>query len=156
MLTKLTKKLNLNGTSDAAQRVSPQPPTTTETDCNSEDSSLSDSDRTLVDDNSPFVSDNRGLSPDDRVGDHKNVALNCDRNTIRSYYFKCEEYTEPAITSDMEPVQVLKVLVDKSMIMGKLKDHLETIVKVPQAYFKICRAHSIECSRMSEQLSSFV
>lgn len=148
MLTKPTKNINLNGNVEANLRVSPQPPT--ETDCNSEDSSLSDSDRTLVESYSPYVPES---SENGALNSHENGTNG--RSAIRAYYFKCEEYTEPAITSDMEPVQVLKVLVDKSMIMGKLKEHLEPIVKVPQSHFKIVRHNDVECSRMSEQLNTF-
>lgn len=132
---------------------------TNENDCNSEDSSLSDSDRTLVESYSPYsamCADQFMQIPTDG-SDIANTSETSKRSA--NLYFKCEEYTEPALTPESEPTQALKVMVDNSMIIGKLKERLEPIVKVPQAYFKIFRhttsSYERECSKMTEQLTTF-
>lgn len=67
--------LNNNTHTNSIRRVSPLPPPPDGTECNSEDSSLSDSDRTLVDDlnqshtSSPIFPDPSLSSPENETGD---------------------------------------------------------------------------------------
>ena len=65
--------LNNNSHTNSIRRVSPLPPPPDGAECNSEDSSLSDSDRTLVDDqshtSSPIFPDPSLSSPENEAGD---------------------------------------------------------------------------------------
>lgn len=174
------------------RRISPLPPLET-TECNSEDSSLSDSDRTLVDmaqddlshisstSHSPVCSDPGQISsPDDS---HRGAISDCDpdndvemtsvpslspsqrlqeQQQQRSYYFRATPYFEALSSTDGEPQNMLKVLVDRSMTIGTLKRHLEPILKVSHQYFKIfygakCTPSqkSTECTRLNDTLSIF-
>ncbi|KAK9300885.1 hypothetical protein QLX08_006588 [Tetragonisca angustula] len=125
---------------------------------NSEDSSLSDSDKTLVGDapgdenfQLPYLSSstsNRAIKMLNQVG-----LENWDNIIDDSeYYFKatpCTNHNE----------KFLKVLVDKRMIFNTLKKNLEPYVGVPAEYFKICRyfdeCSESECSCLLSQLVSY-
>nr|CAD7396000.1 unnamed protein product [Timema poppensis] len=149
----------------------------------SEDSSLTDSDRTIVGDapdeclaqlsspsDSPPGSDQQNVSSpeegntntyhsfakepsgatenwDDEEADTYNTA-----SRASNYYFRATPYKE-------DSHKMLKVLVDKRMILGTLKKDLETYVGVPLEYFKIYRLYSnqqeYECARLTETLSTF-
>lgn len=138
-------------------------------DCNSEDSSLSDGDRTLVE-SLPDNLNHCNLSPPTPETDlllsssGGDSGINSSPNTStssRSYYFKATEIQEGS-TGDGDcggEVKLLKVTVDKNMIMGKLKQELESIIKVPSIYFKISRLVNSqnynECTRMTESLNAF-
>ncbi|XP_067012676.1 ubiquitin carboxyl-terminal hydrolase 47 isoform X2 [Anabrus simplex] len=150
----------------------------------SEDSSLTDSDRTLVGDvpdeclaqlsspsNSPPGSDQQNISSpeegttntyhsfakveqeqpenwDDEDVDTQNAATRA-----LNHYFKAVPYT------DNDNQKMLKVLVDKRMLLGTLKKDLEPHVGVPMEYFKIYRLYSVqqefECARLKDTLSSY-
>lgn len=179
-------QLDLNAAGGEFRRVSPLPPLEA-TECNSEDSSLSDSDRTLVDvaqddlshisstSHSPACSDPGHLSsPDDS---HRGAISDCDPDNDvemasvpspcppakqRFYYFRATPFVEPGVSTDDEPQQMLKVLVDRSMSIGTLKRHLEPVIRVSHQYFKIFYASkacantkSTELTRLSETLSTF-
>nr|CAD7439732.1 unnamed protein product [Timema bartmani] len=149
----------------------------------SEDSSLTDSDRTIVGDapdeclaqlsspsDSPPGSDQQNVSSpeegntntyhsftkepsgaaenwDDEESDTYNAA-----SRASNYYFRATPYKD-------DSHKMLKVLVDKRMILGTLKKDLETYVGVPLEYFKIYRLYSnqqeYECARLTETLSTF-
>lgn len=136
---------------------------------NSEDSSLSDSDRTLVGDapdeclaqlsstsNSPAASEQHLSSPEDphNIFLEENWTEEVEPPTRRcpNYFFKATEVSsEP---SD-HVGKTLKVLVDKRTNLVKLKKELEPYVGVPMEYFKIYRQYSsqdIECTRLTETL----
>ncbi|XP_076386185.1 ubiquitin specific protease 47 isoform X2 [Megachile rotundata] len=106
---------------------------------NSEDSSLSDSDKTLVGDapeddifQSPYgkiiISENRAIKMLNQAG------LENPDNIIddSEYYFKAIPYVSSY-------GKFIHVLVDKRMIFSTLKKHLESYVGVPSEYFKIAR-----------------
>lgn len=166
-------------------RTSPQPVTATACETfgdhsNSEDSSLSDSDRTLVGDapgeclallsshsNSPV--DQHMASPSDPAEDTYNHdvfrlssdEMNWDDEVVRpsrlpNYYFK---YTilsngNSDSFSDSEQTRMCRVQVDKRMNLAKLKKHLEPLVGVSMEYFKVYRQypHDIEWSRLADTL----
>lgn len=142
-------------------------PLSNEVECNSEDSSLSDSDRTLVESvhddsnivsstsHSPINSDQQLSSPEDPIG--KLSDDSSSRSKSRVLYFKAVEFTEQPYKAGMEPYSMLKVLVDRSMLIGKLKEHLQSVLKVPMEYFKLYRTtlDACECTRMTESLNSF-
>ncbi|XP_068965788.1 ubiquitin carboxyl-terminal hydrolase 47-like isoform X1 [Bombus flavifrons] len=125
---------------------------------NSEDSSLSDSDKTLVGDAPgdedfqlpylPSSTSNRAIKMLNQVG-----LENWDNIIDDSeYYFKATPYTN-------HNEKFLKVLVDKRMIFNTLKKNLEPYVGVPAEYFKICRyfdeCGESECSCLLSQLVSY-
>lgn len=132
-----------------------------EAESNSEDSSLSDGDRTLVEsppgdlsrNNSPIVLES--FINDDEAPLENGFAT----KKPPSLFFKATEYFEPTPRTDNEPQAMLKVLVDRNMQIGKLKENLEPILKVSRTYFKIFKtsAHGteMECNRMSESLCSY-
>ncbi|XP_069705284.1 ubiquitin carboxyl-terminal hydrolase 47 isoform X2 [Periplaneta americana] len=147
----------------------------------SEDSSLTDSDRTLVGDvpdeclaqlsspsNSPPGSDRHNISSPEEGNTNtyhsftKEQTENWDDEetdtagaTTRAtnYYFKAAPYT------DNDNQRMLKVLVDKRMLLGTLKKDLEPYVGVPVEYFKIYRLYpgqqEFECARLTESLGSY-
>ncbi|GLH00204.1 Ubiquitin carboxyl-terminal hydrolase 47 [Gryllus bimaculatus] len=146
----------------------------------SEDSSLTDSDRTLVGDvpdeclaqvsspsNSPPGSDQQNISsPEEgttntyhsfQTEQSENWDDEVDTNeaTTRAlnHYFKAVPYLENGTQ------KMLKVLVDKRMLLGTLKNDLEPYVGVPQEYFKIFRMYPMqqeyECARLKDSLSSY-
>lgn len=163
-------------TNSPGMRVSPQPEAgmcNSEAfgdQSNSEDSSLSDSDRTLVGDapgdclgllssssNSP--ADQQMASPSDPAEDVYNLEVfgnplpeemhweyDCiteQSNKATNYYFKAtlEDFMSSP-DSDIEGSKCARILVDKRMNLGKLKKHIEPILGVPMEYFKIYRVDS--------------
>uniref|UniRef100_A0A336ME11 Ubiquitin carboxyl-terminal hydrolase 47 n=1 Tax=Culicoides sonorensis TaxID=179676 RepID=A0A336ME11_CULSO len=170
-------EMNLNASGDY-RRISPLP-LLEPTECNSEDSSLSDSDRTLVDaaqddlshisstSNSPACSDPHLSSPDD-FGEQNNSNSNSDNDVDmtlqlemqmergKSSYFRATPYTELNTSVDEEPQKMLKALVDRSMTVAALKYHLQPYIGVPHTHFKIhLTTRNQECTRLNETLSSF-
>lgn len=127
----------------------------------SEDSSLTDSDRTLIGD----VPD-ECHSDGDQPQPTKNVILaedldneeNWDEDEShthlsphRHFYFKAVPYNE-------YNRKMVKVQVDRRMILGALKTALAPYVGVPSNYFKIYRvsgSQEYECSRLRESLSAY-
>ncbi|PSN42002.1 Ubiquitin carboxyl-terminal hydrolase 47 [Blattella germanica] len=147
----------------------------------SEDSSLTDSDRTLVGDvpdecmahlsspsNSPPGSDRHNISSPEEGNtntyhsftkeqpenwdDEETETVGATTRAI-NYYFKAVPFT------DGDNQRMLKVLVDKRMILGTLKKDLEPYVGVPVEYFKVYRLYTgqqeFECARLNESLTSY-
>ncbi|XP_076622356.1 ubiquitin specific protease 47 [Colletes latitarsis] len=100
---------------------------------NSEDSSLSDSDKTLVGDapeDDYFHVENVSSNTSNRL---KQIKLEHRDNVVddKEYYFEATPYTA-------HNQKFLKVQVDKRMTFIALKNALEPYVGVPTEYFKIC------------------
>ncbi|XP_029160732.1 ubiquitin carboxyl-terminal hydrolase 47 isoform X2 [Nylanderia fulva] len=124
---------------------------------NSEDSSLSDSDKTLVGDAPEGVDIEKIYRP--YSGTFKEYKIskqfeieNWDIDDDSEYYFRATPYT------DSTQQKLLKVLVDKRMRLSTLKKDLEPFVSVPVDYFKIFRLSNSgesECSCLTEQLNSY-
>ncbi|KAF5276470.1 hypothetical protein FQA39_LY06539 [Lamprigera yunnana] len=143
---------------------------------NSEDSSLSDSDRTLVGDapvvlsshsNSP--ADQHMASPSDPAEDtynHDVFRLSSEEMfwdedvpdpsvRIPTYYFKAVMLHNPNDAyNDGDTHKCCRIQVDKRMNLAKLKKNLEPYVGVPMEYFKIYRqySHDLEWSRLADNL----
>ncbi|KAL6422951.1 hypothetical protein ACFW04_010448 [Cataglyphis niger] len=123
---------------------------------NSEDSSLSDSDKTLVGDAPDGVdiepqSWHRRNYRDYKISKQFEIE-NWDIDDDSDYYFRAKPYT------DSTQQKLLKVLVDKRMRLSTLKKDLEPFVSVPVDYFKIFRLSNSgesECSCLTEQLNSY-
>ncbi|XP_070171838.1 ubiquitin carboxyl-terminal hydrolase 47 isoform X1 [Polyergus mexicanus] len=123
---------------------------------NSEDSSLSDSDKTLVGDAPDGVdiepqSWHRRNYRDYKISKQFEIE-NWDIDDDSDYYFRAMPYT------DSTQQKLLKVLVDKRMRFSTLKKDLEPFVNVPMDYFKVFRLSSSgesECSCLTEQLNSY-
>ncbi|XP_050452269.1 ubiquitin carboxyl-terminal hydrolase 47 [Cataglyphis hispanica] len=123
---------------------------------NSEDSSLSDSDKTLVGD----APDGADIEPqswhrrnyrDYKISKQFEIE-NWDIDDDSDYYFRAKPYT------DSTQQKLFKVLVDKRMRLSTLKKDLEPFVSVPVDYFKIFRLSNSgesECSCLTEQLNSY-
>lgn len=143
-----------------------------EPESNSEDSSLSDTDRTLVGDvspmfstsNSPVYSDQHLPSLDDHSkmnGDYydDDDTVMLDVAKTKNYYFKAVSCEEPITIDRDEPVHMLKVMVHRNMTIENLKRALEPFIKVPMEFFKIFRIGStqteIECTYLTDDLTSF-
>lgn len=138
-------------------------------ECNSEDSSLSDSDRTLVDD-SNFTAD---PSPSRGILRHSTFDQN-GNDDLGDYFFKAilpnqfegatsgsvdsgnENDEDTTDTSDSQ--KILKVLADRRMSVNKLKMKLQPFVKIPMEYFKIFHVLAAqsenECTQLSASLST--
>jgi ubiquitin carboxyl-terminal hydrolase 47 len=134
-------------------------------ECNSEDSSLSDSDRTLVDDLSVMSTSNSPiLSPDDYL-------VNLQRSYFKATFLvddgsKCSNSgsidsgnEDDAVGSSTDGQQkVVRCLADKDMAIGKLKEYLQPYVKVPMEYFKLFRMSNnqveTECTKLSDSLTN--
>ncbi|XP_014476405.1 PREDICTED: ubiquitin carboxyl-terminal hydrolase 47 isoform X4 [Dinoponera quadriceps] len=124
---------------------------------NSEDSSLSDSDKTLVGD-APEDEDPRPPTSweprrfrDAEISKQFEIE-NWDIGDDSDCYFKA--------TPHMDSTQkLLKVLVDKRMRLSTLKKELEPLVGVSVEYFKVFRLSNdtgeSECSCLTEQLNSY-
>ncbi|XP_015186575.1 PREDICTED: ubiquitin carboxyl-terminal hydrolase 47 isoform X1 [Polistes dominula] len=123
---------------------------------NSEDSSLSDSDKTLVGDTQedddfppsyhPPISDNRRFDIANQLDIH-----NTDSDDESEYYFKATSCTNTNR-------KLLKVLVDKRMQLSTLKKNLEPHVGVPVEYFKVfrqCGDGESECTCLTDKLFAF-
>lgn len=141
----------------------------------SEDSSLSDGDRTLVDsapdmadvsstNNSPTCSDTQMSSMEYHSKRYNDFDCDDDNDTVevtktRNYYFKAVYFEEPYKDDEnIKTNRMLKVLVDKGMIIGNLKRALEPYIKVPKEFFKIFKTTSnteTECHRLTESLNIF-
>ncbi|XP_046413365.1 ubiquitin carboxyl-terminal hydrolase 47 isoform X1 [Neodiprion fabricii] len=124
---------------------------------NSEDSSLSDSERTLMGDVPDYTNCVEPQFPNSGiVFDYAPPKLtrmeNWDIDDESDYYFKAIPHSE-------DSQKLLKVLVDKRMQLSTLKKDLEPLVGVPVEYFKVFRHSSdsgeTECSRLTEQLSCY-
>lgn len=140
-------------------------------ECNSEDSSLSDSDRTLVDDSNCIAACSPTPPPPPRG------PLKChfgDQNASDDVhcYFKAvlptriegssagsvdsgnENDEDTSDTSENQ--KILKVYADRRMSINKLKELLQPYVKIPMEYFKIFRVLSMhsenECTKLSESV----
>ncbi|XP_048515224.1 ubiquitin carboxyl-terminal hydrolase 47 isoform X2 [Athalia rosae] len=124
---------------------------------NSEDSSLSDSERTLMGDTPDYGNCVQSPSSNtEKVNAYQpynpNHIENWDVEDESEYYFKAVPHSE-------DSVKLLRVLVDKRMQLSTLKKDLEPLVGVPVEYFKVFRHSSdsgeTECSRLTEQLSCY-
>ncbi|KRT86654.1 hypothetical protein AMK59_2358 [Oryctes borbonicus] len=163
-------------------RVSPQPNNVIEgfgDQSNSEDSSLSDSDRTLIGDapgdcigilssssNSP--ADQHMASPSDPAEDSYNDEVfgnppeemnwDDDTNHSQNYYFKVISVTTQNKDSiaDQDCTRFCRVMVDKRLTIGNLKKHLETVVGVSTQYFKIYQYpnQDVELTDMNKDLNT--
>ncbi|XP_044748604.1 ubiquitin carboxyl-terminal hydrolase 47 isoform X2 [Coccinella septempunctata] len=134
---------------------------------NSEDSSLSDSDRTLVGDTpgdgmalSPINSNSPGdqhmASPTDPSEDSYNhdvlgnpsEEMHWDDHETEEeqqqnhLYFKMVYITNDDCSGFYPFTRLCKILVDKCITLEKLKKHLEPYVKVPVNYFKVYRQYT--------------
>ncbi|KAJ8985542.1 hypothetical protein NQ317_019925 [Molorchus minor] len=165
-LDKLELSGNDRGIHSPGLRASPQPvPGDAFGDqSNSEDSSLSDSDRTLVGEapgeclgqvasssNSP--ADQHMASPTDPCEDSYNYDVlghpgemiwddeeDQDEAQYASYYhFKVTSvvHNSDANAADNSFVRCCRILADKRMTLDRFKKHLEVILRVPAEYFKI-------------------
>ncbi|XP_036142205.1 ubiquitin carboxyl-terminal hydrolase 47 isoform X2 [Monomorium pharaonis] len=129
---------------------------------NSEDSSLSDSDKTLVGD----APDDIEIEVESWQYNHRRNFRDRRKNKISrqfeienwdvddesDYYFRATPY------ADSTQQKLLKVLVDKRMRLSTLKKDLEPFVGVPVEYFKVFRQSNSgesECSCLTEQLNSY-
>lgn len=132
-------------------------------ECNSEDSSLSDSDRTLVDDSNLTVSQ---ITPP-RLRHY-------DGNDETTYFFKgilpnqvsassnasidSGNENDEETSDSSESQKILKVLVDRRMSVNKLKIKLQPYVKIPMEFFKIFHVLAAqtenECTQLSVSLNS--
>lgn len=120
---------------------------------NSEDSSLSDSDRTLVGD--PPSTDDY-LVPDDinerRHAIAADVPLSYRRSTVsepREFYFQAYPIND-------EPQRSLRVMADKRIQLQTFTEKLQPYIGVPVEYFKIYRQSCLwdmECSQMTALLN---
>jgi ubiquitin carboxyl-terminal hydrolase 47 len=157
-------------TNSPSLRISPQPGVMNCGDnfgdqSNSEDSSLSDSDRTLVGDapgdcqgifssSSTSPADQHMTSPMDPAEDMYNYdvlgnpseEMNWDSSlpsVIRNItYFKVTSIKEcKRSPSDGSYTKLCKVFVDNRMTLDTFKKYLESVVKVPKEYFKIYRQY---------------
>ncbi|XP_020285406.1 ubiquitin carboxyl-terminal hydrolase 47 isoform X2 [Pseudomyrmex gracilis] len=132
---------------------------------NSEDSSLSDSDKTLVGDAPDSIDiqpqswDSRGVANyrddynyrrDYKISKQFEIENWDDDDS--EYYFRATPYT------DSTQQKLLKVLVDKRMKLSTLKKNLEPFVGVPVEYFKVFRVSNSgesECVSLIEQLKLY-
>jgi ubiquitin carboxyl-terminal hydrolase 47 len=133
-------------------------------ECNSEDSSLSDSDRTLVDDSNLAVSqitpprlrhfDQNGN--DETTYFFKGILPTLSTSSSASIDSGNENDDETSDTSESQ--KILKVLVDRRMSVNKLKIKLQPYVKIPMEYFKIFHVLAAqtenECTQLSVSLNS--
>lgn len=146
--------------------------TSTSGECNSEDSSLSDSDRTLVDD-SNFTASTSGI-PSPPRGILRNSTFDYNGNDDSEYFFKAtlpnqfEKAASSSVdsgnendddtTDSPENQKILKVLADRRMSVNKLKMKLQPYVKIPCEYFKIFHVLAAqsenECTQLSASLST--
>lgn len=137
-------------------------------ECNSEDSSLSDSDRTLVDDSNLT---NMQVSPSLPASsrNYLNDQSICDDS---SYFFKGilpnhsssslsngsidsgNENDDDTTDATCESQKILKVLADRRMSVNKLKIKLQPYVKIPMEYFKIFHVFAAQTENECTQLSS--
>jgi len=157
---------------DVVDSVAFNVPATSE--CNSEDSSLSDSDRTLVDDSNTNLGSISPIPPPMPRGLLRHSHhVDQNGNDESSYFFKAilpsqkEGSTSGSIdsgnendeeTSDSsESHKILKIHADRRMSVGKLKELLQPFIKIPMEFFKIFRVLSMhsenECTRLGESLN---
>ncbi|KAJ9585896.1 hypothetical protein L9F63_020459 [Diploptera punctata] len=128
----------------------------------SEDSSLTDSDRTLVGSDRHNISSPEEGNTNTYHSFTKEQPENWDdeeSETVGATTRATNHYFRPAPYNDRDNQRMLKVLVDKRMLLGTLKKDLEPYVGVPVEYFKIYRIYSgqqeFECARLTESLSSY-
>lgn len=163
-------------TSSPALRVSPQPGSggmcgDGYDQSNSEDSSLSDSDRTLIGDaptdcvdlllsNSASPADQHMASPSDpcrdtynydvlgRPGDEMSwddAETETDLHRVSSQFllFKLTTILDHFVMPDEGEFNVYSALVDKRITLEALKKHLESTLRVSSEYFKVFKHHAI-------------
>ncbi|KAL1516679.1 hypothetical protein ABEB36_000560 [Hypothenemus hampei] len=143
---------------------------------NSEDSSLSDSDRTLIGDappdclglssNSASPADQHMASPADpcqdvlgvlteeMYWDHPDSCMDVQKDGI-NYYFKVTSILETNSSNSQQPYRECRILADKKMTLETLKKHLEKVIRIPSAYFKVFRRNSLiddEWTRVKDTL----
>uniref|UniRef100_A0A6P7GLW5 Ubiquitin carboxyl-terminal hydrolase 47 n=1 Tax=Diabrotica virgifera virgifera TaxID=50390 RepID=A0A6P7GLW5_DIAVI len=137
---------------------------------NSEDSSLSDSDRTLVGEtpgdhigmlsSSPTSpADQHMSSPSDPREDtysyealgHPGEEMNWDdvdtqqeEQYSQNYYFKITSETHNSETQNLDNnvTRCCKILADKRMTLERLKKNLEVVLRVPSEYFKVYKQYA--------------
>lgn len=155
----------------------------TNTDCNSEDSSLSDNDRTLVDDevhtqlngdinnlhftNGVTTNGFKDAADDDDDDEEESYLAECRNN---DYYFKVAplEHHHPDAASGAEEdtsssssdsEKVVKVLIDKRANHGYLKYRLQSYLHVPMEYFKLFKNQTVssqqEITLLKEELNAY-
>lgn len=139
-------------------------------ECNSEDSSLSDSDRTLVDD-SNFTAMNSSIPSPPRSILRNSTTFDQNGNDETEYFFKAvlpNQFENAAKSGSVdsgnendedtsessESQKILKVLVDKRMSVNKLKTKLQPYVKIPMEYFKIFHVLAAQSENECTQLSA--
>lgn len=141
-------------------------------ECNSEDSSLSESDRTLVED-SNVVEATSSIPAPPPFGILRNLNSDQKGNDECDYFFKAvlpntskgaasrsvdsgNENDEDS-TDSSDSQRILKVLADRRMSVNKLKIKLQTYVQIPMEYFKIFHVLAAqsenECTQLSANLS---
>lgn len=143
-------------------------------ECNSEDSSLSDSDRTLVDDSNLSTMQ---VSPPLRSSSSRSYHIDQNGNDDTTYFFKAflpnpsnssgssgsidsgnENDDDTTTDATCESQKILKVLVDRRMSVNKLKTKLQPFVKIPMEYFKIFHVLAAqtenECTQLSASLNT--
>ncbi|XP_063910893.1 ubiquitin carboxyl-terminal hydrolase 47 isoform X2 [Zophobas morio] len=157
-------------TNSPSLRISPQPGAMSCGDTfgdqsNSEDSSLSDSDRTLVGDapgdcqgifssNSTSPADQHMISPMDPAEDMYNYdvlgnpseEMSWDNNATgimkNVTYFKVMSIKDcKRSPSDTNYAKLCKIFIDNRMTLDMFKKYLEPVVRVPKEYFKIYRQY---------------
>ncbi|XP_043285932.1 ubiquitin carboxyl-terminal hydrolase 47 isoform X2 [Venturia canescens] len=115
---------------------------------NSEDSSLSYSDRTLVGEDDASEDDDYPLANIDR--ELPNQTSNQDSNQVKNP----SEYIFKVTRDEHEPDKLLRVLYDKRIDLNTFKKLLEPYVGVPAKYFRaMCRPHT-EVESQQLQLDS--
>jgi ubiquitin carboxyl-terminal hydrolase 47 len=129
-------------------------------ECNSEDSSLSDSDRTLVDDSNLATSrlhqcDQNGN--DETTYFFKGILPNQSNVSSNGSVDSGNENDEDT-TDTSESQKVLKIFADRRMSVNKLKMKLQPFVKIPMEYFKIFHVLAAqtenECTQLSASLNT--
>lgn len=129
-------------------------------ECNSEDSSLSDSDRTLVDDSQ--VTPPRLRHHYDQNGNDETTyffkGIMPTLSTSSSASIDSGNENDEDTTDTSESQKILKVLADRRMSVNKLKMKLQPYVKIPMEYFKIFHVLAAqtenECTQLSVSLNS--
>ncbi|XP_066151071.1 ubiquitin carboxyl-terminal hydrolase 47 [Euwallacea fornicatus] len=167
-------------------RVSPQPGVSVMggdayDQSNSEDSSLSDSDRTLIGDapteymglyhDAVSPTDQHMASPSDPCQDSYNhdvlghpgeemfwdnteTQSETQKDVPQNYYFKVASKTIVSPDSDEGTKYSCMVFVDRRMTLEMLKKHFESVLRIPSDYFKVFKCFNLEeeWSRLKDNL----
>ncbi|CRK93812.1 CLUMA_CG007339, isoform A [Clunio marinus] len=145
-------------------------------ECNSEDSSLSDSDRTLIDDSNFTATTNVVIPKPPRGGILRNSTFDKNGNDDESteHFFKAilpnhfDRATSGSVdsgnendedtTDSSESQKILKVFADRRMNVNTLKMKLQRYIKIPMEYFKIFHVLTAqsesECTQLTSSLNS--